>query len=144
MKIKNEDQLFDYLTGIKQKSSTKGKSLVIGNRQKNSIIKNLMSCELLDEPIIMSKVETWFRLYFDCTLMHLARENFKLLEDIDLSFYKIFLLCRIRGELTEDNFKSTLLKIRETPFLPFIQKVALHKSFSEDYALIVFFGLKNI
>lgn len=140
--FENKDQLFNYLHNIrnvdKNAPPTKTDRAGMTKKTLRKVVKDVMSSPLLDDPETMQIVIMWVRTFFDRDFIVLVREHFDVLKNSELSLYKFFLLCGIRGEITQENFRNSLYQKKDKSDF---YVIANHKSFSEDDALIVFLNI---
>ena len=82
---------------------------------------------LLDDPTAMMVVSKLVRLRTNREIVDFLR--CEELMSHSLSFYKFFVLCGVRGEVTIENFTAYVLERKEQVF---IQHVAMHKDFPAE------------
>jgi|688.fasta_scaffold206941_4 hypothetical protein len=97
-----------------------------------SVIIPIFTSSLTNEPTAMNYVINWFNLYGSINLysgenfISMVIKNFDMLYDVDLPLYKFYVLCRIRGPVTLENFIETVsLQLDDTNII----LIAKHKDF---------------
>ena len=133
--FKTKDEIFDFL--FKNEKTIQHHS----GEELKSVVIPLFSSPLLDDPAVMMDVSNWFAIRVSKSFENLVSFNFWELKDVDLSIYKFYILCGIRGPHDDESFCD---EIKANIDNDEIDKFASHKDFPPKLKKLFYDKTKDV